>query len=229
MTDTGDTYNIGRSLRGMPQPTRGRRNVRKLVGGFDREKDDFYPTPAPLTRALLALEPFDGAVWECACGDGAMARILAERNPVYATDLVARGAFPGGIDFLMERQLWMGAPNVVTNPPFKLWQQFANHALDLGADKVVLLGRVLNLEGKAASALMQKRGLARVLVSAGRVDILPPGAKPTGKGGIIAYAWYVFEKGFAGDPVIKWFTPAREPRSRGQAAAPSQAREPAQQ
>jgi hypothetical protein len=59
---------------------------------------------------------------------------------------------------------------------------------------VVLLGRVLNLEGKAASSLMQKRGLARVLVSAGRVDILPPGAKPTGKGGIIAYAWYVFEK-----------------------------------
>jgi hypothetical protein len=108
-------------------------------------------------------------------------------------------------------------PCVVTNPPFKLWQQFANHALDLGADKVVLLGRVLNLEGKAASSLMQRRGLARVLVSAGRVDILPPGAKPTGKGGIIAYAWYVFERGFAGDPVIKWFTPEK-PRSRGQAA-----------
>ncbi|WP_428668073.1 hypothetical protein [Reyranella sp.] len=202
-----EPYNIGRSLRGMPQPTRGRKNVRKLVGGLDREKDDFYPTPASLTRALVKLEQFDGPVWECACGDGAMSRILAEGNITFATDLVARGGYAGGVDFLLEQKLM--APNIVTNPPFKLWQQFANHALDLGAEKVVLLGRVLNLEGKAASALMQRRGLARVLVSAGRVDILPPGAKSTGKGGIIAYAWYVFERGFRGDPVIKWFTPEK--------------------
>lgn len=107
----------------------------------------------------------------------------------------------------MERELL--APNIVTNPPFKLWQQFVNQALDLGARKVIMLGRVLNLEGKAASSLMQRRGLARVLISAGRVDILPPGAKPTGKGGIIAYAWYVFERDYVGDPSIKWFTPEK--------------------
>lgn len=205
-----ETYNIGRSLRGMPQPTRGRKNVRKLVGGFDREKDDYYPTPAPLTRALLRLERFDGPVWECACGDGAMVReFQAAGHRVIATDLVGRAPMDlrGGRDFLMEQQLL--APEIATNPPFKLWQQFANHALDLGARKVVLIGRLLNLEGKAASALMQQRGLARVLISAGRVDILPPGAKPTGKGGIIAYAWYVFERGHVGDPVIKWFTPEK--------------------
>lgn len=114
----------------------------------------------------------------------------------------------GGVDFLMEQKLL--APIVVTNPPFKLWQQFANHALDLGARKVVLLGRVLNLEGKAASALMQSRGLARVIVSAGRVDILPPSAKPTGKGGIIAYAWYVFERGHRGPPALHWITPDKQ-------------------
>jgi hypothetical protein len=118
MTDTGDTYNIGRSLRGMPQPTRGRRNVRKLVGGFDREKDDFYPTPAPLTRALLALEPFDGAVWECACR-----RRRDGEHPAPSATLSTRPTLwrapplPGGIDFLMETAtLDQGAPNVVTNP-----------------------------------------------------------------------------------------------------------------
>jgi hypothetical protein len=91
MTDTGDTYNIGRSLRGMPQPTRGRRNVRKLVGGFDREKDDFYPTPAPLTRALLASSRSRAAVWECACRrrrDGV--RAPGGGYDVVCTDLVAR-------------------------------------------------------------------------------------------------------------------------------------------
>lgn len=203
-----DAYDIGRSMRGMPQPTRGRQNVRKSVGGFDREKDDFYPTPRGLTVPLLRMETFEGAVWECACGDGAISSLLAEQYITFSTDLVARGPYlTGGVDFLMEQSLL--APNVVTNPPFKLWQQFVNHALDLGARKVVMLGRVLNLEGKAASSLMQRRGLARVLISAGRVDILPPGAKPTGKGGIIAYAWYVFERGFQGDPTIKWFTPEK--------------------
>lgn len=210
MTDIADAYNIGRSLRGMPQPTRGRKNVRKLVGGFDREKDDYYPTPGRLTRPMLRLEPFDGPVWECACGDGAIVReMLARRMPVVATDLVMRrilfGQMGGGRDFLMERKLL--APNIVSNPPFKLWLQFVRHALALGARKVVMLGRVLNLEGKAASAFMQETNLARVLVSAGRVDILPPGAKPTGKGGIIAYAWYVWEQGHDGPPSLHWITP----------------------
>lgn len=204
-----DAYNIGRSLRGMPQPTRGRKNVRKLVGGFDREKDDFYPTPAALTLPLLRLEEWDGDVWECACGDGAIARLLPDflplQNKVISTDLVYRGYGRGGIDFLMERELL--APIVFTNPPFKLWLHFAQHALALGARKVILLGRVLNLEGKRAAAFMQANGLARVVVSAGRVDILPPGAKPTGKGGIIAYAWYVFERGHQGPPALHWITP----------------------
>jgi hypothetical protein len=102
-------YNIGRSLRGMPQPTRGRRNVRKLVGGFDREKDDFYPTPAPLTRALLALERFPGGGVGMRGGDGAMAFELQAAANVVCTDLVARGRRSrGGIDFLMERQLCWG-------------------------------------------------------------------------------------------------------------------------
>ncbi len=202
-----EAYNIGRSMRGMPQPTRGRKNVRKMVGGFDREKDDYYPTPPVLTRPLLRLERFAGPVWECACGDGALVRCLEEFGyEVVATDLVARGAYTtGGRDFLMEQKLL--APNVFTNPPFKLWLKFVDHALHLGAEKVVMLGRVLNLEGKAAAAFMQANGLARVYVSAGRVDILPPGANPTGKGGIIAYAWYVFERGHTGAPSLHWITP----------------------
>ena len=39
---------------------------------------DFYPTPPWATRALLAHETFIGNVWEPACGDGAMSRVLAD-------------------------------------------------------------------------------------------------------------------------------------------------------
>lgn len=185
----------------------GRKNVRKEVGGFEREKDDFYPTPAALVRPMLAMETFEGKVWECACGDGAISRFFPA-DQVVSSDLVYRDYLLGdsGIDFLKQTKLW--APNIVTNPPFKLWRAFAEHAHALGARKVVLFSRLLTLEGKANSAMMQATGLTRVLISAGRVNILPPGAIDKGHTGTTAYAWYVWERGHVGDPAIKWFTPS---------------------
>lgn len=209
MTDAGDTFDYGRSNRGMPSAKRGRRNVRREVGGFEREKDDFYPTPAALTRPMLRLERFDGGVWECACGNGAMVDVLTEfGHPIVATDLVERGPYkPGGRDFLMEPRLL--APNIVTNPPFKLWREFAQHAVALGAQKIVLLGRLLNLEGIANSTMMRGTGLTRVLISAGRVNMAPPGAMKKGHGTVIAYAWFVWERGHVGPPSVHWFSPDR--------------------
>lgn len=183
----------------------GRKNVRKEVGGFEREKDDFYPTPAALVRPMLAMEKFDGGVWECACGDGAISRWFP-RSQIYSTDLVDRGCGDSGIDFLQQTKLI--APNIVTNPPFKLWRAFAEHAHALGARKTVLFSRLLTLEGKANSAMMQTTGLTRVLISAGRVNILPPGAIDKGHNGTTAYAWYVWERGHKGPPQIKWFEPS---------------------
>lgn len=37
---------------------------------------EFYPTPPEATRALLSVESFDGAIWEPACGDGAISEVL---------------------------------------------------------------------------------------------------------------------------------------------------------
>ena len=58
-----------------------------LNGGFkptmkrfaDLDGPDFFPTPAWATHALLENEHFEGEVWECACGDGAMSRVLESR------------------------------------------------------------------------------------------------------------------------------------------------------
>ncbi len=189
----------------------GRKNVRKEVGGFEREKDDFYPTPAALVRPMLAMEKFEGLVWECACGDGAISRFFGSDRCV-STDLVDRGYGGSGVNFLAQEKLL--APNIVTNPPFKLWLPFARHAHTLGARKVVLFSRLLTLEGKANSAMMRETGLTRILISAGRVNILPPGAIDKGHNGTTAYAWYVWERGHVGDPTIKWFTPSEQAGSR---------------
>jgi len=59
------------------------------VDSANRQKDDFYPTPPEGTRALLSVERFDGSIWEPACGDGAISRVLIEAGyEVVSSDLV---------------------------------------------------------------------------------------------------------------------------------------------
>ena len=92
----------------------------RMGNGQDRlnqHPDGYYPTPPRATRALLARELFKGVVWECACGDGAISRILeAARFEVVSSDLVDRGYGRGGHDFLADHTTLVD--HVVTNPPY---------------------------------------------------------------------------------------------------------------
>ena len=55
----------------------------------DREKDDFYPTPPNATQSLLDNQKFEGNIWECACGNGAMSKVMEESGyEVYSSDLI---------------------------------------------------------------------------------------------------------------------------------------------
>lgn len=78
---------------------------------------DFYVTPPEATRALLTVEPFDGPIWEPACGDGAISKVLAQAGrEVVSTDLIDRGHGVAGIDFLHETA--NRAKHIITNPPY---------------------------------------------------------------------------------------------------------------
>lgn len=82
-----------------------------------RIPNDFYPTPPEATRALLSVEKFDGDIWEPACGNGQIAKILGQHgHAVIATDLHAYGVGTSGIDFLDEQH--PRAKHIVTNPPY---------------------------------------------------------------------------------------------------------------
>lgn len=170
-----------------------------------REKDDFYPTPPEGTEALLSVESFDGAIWEPACGAGDMSRVLeAGGHEVVSTDLVARGYGQSGIDFLMEWEAQ--APNIVTNPPFKMADQFARHALRLAAGKVALLARIQFLEGADRRKLFDERPPARVWVFSWRLPISRGEVKPVEerKGSMATYAWFVWDRSHTGKPTLGW-------------------------
>lgn len=198
----------------MPDPTYN------LNGGFkpttkrraDLDGPDFFPTPAWATEALVANEAFDGEIWECACGDGEMARVLEGAGyKVRATDLYARGYGETGVDFLKARRK---TANIVTNPPYNVAEAFVAQGLKLARHKFALLLRLAFLEGaNRANTIFLKHPPARVWVFSERITFYMKGAERTGSG-TTAYAWFVWDKAAKGPTELRWLKPGYKSTSR---------------
>jgi hypothetical protein len=111
---------------------------------------DFFPTPLWATRALVEhVQPAirGRSVWDPACGDGAMHRALAE----YASVAVASDVHDYGWGHMVRDFLWPDPPVeaewIITNPPFRLAEQFAFCALSYARFGAALLVRTSFIEG----------------------------------------------------------------------------------
>ena len=168
-----------------------------------RQKDDFYPTPPEATYALLEREKFQGEVWECACGDGAISKILKEKKyNVYSSDLINRGYGETGIDFL---KTFRKTDNIITNPPFKLGTEFVYQACHLASKKVAMLCRINFLEGVARGKMFKNTPLKTVYVFSRRITFTNPDTKKKSHGGgMLAFAWFIWENGYNKKPQIEW-------------------------
>jgi hypothetical protein len=99
------------------------------------------------------------------------------------------------------------APNIVTNPPFKLAVPFVRHALRLTTGKVAMLLKIAFLEGQERAKLFSNSPLARVHVFSQRLAFVPggtTGARKLDGGGMMAFAWFVWEHGYSEPPRIGW-------------------------
>lgn len=108
-----------------------------MAGGGDKKKrdpHDYTPTPEGITRAFIEVLKRIGwpkLIWECSCGAGHISKELLKAGyTVYSTDLIDRGFSPfTQSDFL--KTTGAGDFNaILTNPPFKLADEFIYHALD---------------------------------------------------------------------------------------------------
>lgn len=169
-----------------------------------RDADDFYATPRSAVEQLLDVEQFNGSIWEPACGDGAISRVLQERgHEVVSTDLADRGYGVAGVDFL--RQHEARGHNIITNPPFKLGTEFAGHAVGLAAGKIAMLLKIGFLEGPTRECL--HHNLTRVWVIRRRITFLKGGkefSRSNGKGGIHTYAWFIWDRAHRGPVTLGW-------------------------
>lgn len=180
--------------------------ARSIVGdSAGRPEHDFYPTPPEATQALLQSEDFVGSIWEPACGDGAISKVLEEAGyQVWSSDLIDRGYGLGNFDFLKSDRV---ADNIITNPPFKLAQEFVEHSLkatEAAKGKVAMLCKLVFLEGQKRKSFFERTPLKTVHVFSKRVNFYRNGEQGKMGTSMMAFAWFVFEHGYEGDPSIKW-------------------------
>lgn len=189
-----------------------------LNGGFkpavkrfaDLDGPDFFPTPAWATYALIDNERLDGSIWECACGDGAMSRVLeVTGSTVFSSDLYDRGYGQTGLDFLRAKRR---TQNIVTNPPYNAAEGFVVQGLNQATKKFALLLRLAFLEGaNRANTIFSLHPPSRVWVFSERITFYPAGAKIKGSG-TTAYAWFVWDKDAVGPTELKWLKPGYKAR-----------------
>ncbi|WP_144509863.1 hypothetical protein [Bacillus sp. FJAT-22090] len=168
-----------------------------------REANDFYATPSHAVLSLLEKESFTGNVWECACGDGAISKVLKENGfEVYSTDKIDRGYGEGTLDFISDHNI--KAENIITNPPYNQALEFVEKGLESSSGKVALLLKLNFLEGQKRKVFFEKYPPKNVYVFSKRLTFYEPDSDKKGKSGVLAFAWFVWEKGNTDKPTIDW-------------------------
>lgn len=170
-----------------------------------RHEHDYYATDPAAIDALNNILPLDNLeVWEPACGGGHLSKRMKEFGAiVYSTDLYDRGYGDSGIDFFATKSLL--APIIITNPPYKFAQEFVEHALELGAEKVAMFLKITFLEGQKRRKMFEKYPPKTVAVFSKRIQVAINGdPEMFAKSSAACYAWFIWEKGFNGKPEVEW-------------------------
>lgn len=165
----------------------------------------FYPTPPEGTIALLesVYGPPGDFVWEPACGDGAICRVLEARGfDVKASDVSDRGYGKTRVDFLGLSAPW--ADQIVTNPPFGIAHKFIEHAHRLGVSYAAFLLKSNYYSAARRLPLFARFRPRAVLPLTWRLDFTGDGS-PT-----MDCAWFVFDR--SGRPTA--FEPLPRPVAR---------------
>lgn len=167
-----------------------------------RRKHDFYPTPAPVTHALLRaekrdLERFD-TVCDPACGDGAILSLAeAHGYRVQGSDLVRR--WPDDRPYRVADIYHLPAftdpvPAVVINPPFSEIRAqngevpLVQRLFDLGADYVAMLAGATWNYPRDRQGWLARNPVARIYALSWRIDWDGRGNPSQ------SHAWYVWDR-----------------------------------
>ena len=167
------------------------------------EGRDFFPTPPWATRAICKAHPFDGSIWEPACGDYHMSNTLKEyNNNVQSTDIIY------GHDFIKDEPLedidW-----IITNPPFNIAEDFIHRALDVVKVGAAFLLRINFLAtSKRYNTLYNVTPPARIFQYTDRIQFNATEVSRKGSTAV-DYTWIIWDKRHKGPTEFNWLAPQR--------------------
>lgn len=110
-----------------------------------RAKDDYYATPPEAVAKLLEKETFQEYIFEPACGEGHISRILEEQwHKVFSSDIKYRG-YGSQWNFF---DYVSNDSDIITNPPYNQALEFIQHAIKISEKgvKIAMLLRIQFLE-----------------------------------------------------------------------------------
>ncbi|MAW99545.1 MAG: methyltransferase [Sphingomonas sp.] len=178
---------------------------------------DDFPTPPWATRALCEWlrDLHNGTLRLLTCREpaanrGHMVAPLREYfGPVLASDVHDYGAGFPVADFLFPAPLstvdW-----TITNPPFRLAEQFIGRALEISRVGVAMIVRTAFLEGAGRyERLFSQTPPSDILQFAERVVMHKGRLAPEGSSAT-AYAWLIWIKGCQDTTRLRWIAPCRK-------------------
>lgn len=188
------------------------------VSNRGRAEHDYYATDPKAAEMLLELEKIRPIVLEPFCGEGHISKVLINHgHQVLSSNLIDRGfGYVNDVkDYeLINNNLYCRDKlvidkdfDIVTNPPYKYTNEFTEYTLNLlrPGCKLIQFLKLQFLETKGRKELFKKYPLKKLYVSSSRLVAAKNGDFSKEKGSAIAYGWFVWEKGYKGDPIIKWF------------------------
>lgn len=174
----------------------------------ERQKDDYYATEPKAAELLLNQVPELNNVWECACGEGHLSKVFEKAGVLgKSSDLIDRSGNEVQDFLAIENHHWSG--DIVTNPPYKYAKEFVQKALQIVNDGrlVCMFLKLQFMEGKGRKSLFLTHPPKVIYVSSSRLNCAKNGnfeGLRTSGGSAVAYAWYVWEKGYKGNTIVKW-------------------------
>jgi hypothetical protein len=177
---------------------------------------DDFPTPPWATRALVEHILDDKkklaslSCLEPACGAGHMAKVLRE----YFGEVRSSDAHPYGYgyvrDFLTHPYETNAVDWIITNPPFRLGEEFVLRALRVAKTGVAILARTVFLESAGRfERIFRDTPPTKFAQFVERVPMLK-GRLERNASTATGYAWLVWEKDRASAPRLMWVPPCRK-------------------
>lgn len=183
---------------------------------FERQPENWYVEPEWVSEALFAAEPFWWSVLDPACGGGNIIRSARLHGlKAFGSDIVARFDDPDFEihDFLRGELHWnfsdrLRPDNIISNPPYgDDLIPFIERALELAICKVAMVLPLTFMTGSERQRWLETTPLYKIMPISPRPSMPPGEALLRGEkstGGTKDFAWFIWLKGFQGQPTVQF-------------------------